>query len=179
MAVTRRGGFSMEYAVMVVVIVGACLGMSMYVQRALAGRWRGVGDAFGHGRQYGCGTSQALGFAVTAHGRYGADWWRPDSPCGSDVCDPWNHCGTSPLCDKNECGYAQECGSYTGYGATAAEASQNARAGLSAMCPNCGGTNCATCCQGVGQPMSKSRRIGATRYLCITEDAARPACVSG
>ena len=52
MGVIRRGGFSIEYAVLIAVVSAAVLGMSVYVQRALAGRWRSVGDTFGQGRQY-------------------------------------------------------------------------------------------------------------------------------
>ena len=33
-------------------MIAAVLGMSIYVKRALEGRWRQVGDTFGHGRQY-------------------------------------------------------------------------------------------------------------------------------
>ena len=48
----RQGGFTVEYAVVVVVVIAALLGMAVMVKRGLAGRWRSVGDTFGHGRQY-------------------------------------------------------------------------------------------------------------------------------
>ena len=53
MAMTRpRGSFMVEYAVMGAVLMAALLGMLVYVQRGLHGKWREVGDSFGHGRQY-------------------------------------------------------------------------------------------------------------------------------
>ena len=47
-----RGVFTVEYAIMGAVLVAALLGMLVYVQRGLQGKWREVGDSFGHGRQY-------------------------------------------------------------------------------------------------------------------------------
>jgi len=43
---------TVEYAFLIAVVVAALLGMSIYLKRGLSGRWRQVGDAFGHGRQY-------------------------------------------------------------------------------------------------------------------------------
>lgn len=51
MAITRGQG-TVEYAVLIAVTVAALVGMSVYTKRALAGRWRAVGDTFGYGRQY-------------------------------------------------------------------------------------------------------------------------------
>jgi Flp pilus assembly pilin Flp len=48
----RRGSFSVEYAVFLVVVIAALIGMSIYVKRALMGRWRQVGDTFGAGQQF-------------------------------------------------------------------------------------------------------------------------------
>ena len=48
----KRGSFSLEYAVTVVVVVAAMVGMGVCFKRALAGKWRGIGDSFGYGRQY-------------------------------------------------------------------------------------------------------------------------------
>lgn len=54
MAVTsrRRGILSVEYAALIAVVAAALIGMSVYLMRALSGRWRGVGDTFGYGKQY-------------------------------------------------------------------------------------------------------------------------------
>ena len=54
MAVTsaQRGQGMIEYAVLIAVVTAALLGMSVYTKRALAGKWKAVGDAFGYGRQY-------------------------------------------------------------------------------------------------------------------------------
>ena len=48
-----RGAFSIEYAAFIFILAAALLGMAVYFKRALEGRWRGVGDTFGYGRQYG------------------------------------------------------------------------------------------------------------------------------
>ena len=47
------GSFSLEYATLIVIVAAAMIGMAIYVKRALSGRWRAVGDAFGYGKQYG------------------------------------------------------------------------------------------------------------------------------
>lgn len=52
MAVRRRGGFIIEYAVLTAVVTAALIGMAFYVKRGLAGRWRDGADTFGFGRQY-------------------------------------------------------------------------------------------------------------------------------
>ena len=49
---SQRGVFGVEYVVLIVVVVATLLGMAVYTMRALCGRWRDVGDAFGHGRQF-------------------------------------------------------------------------------------------------------------------------------
>ena len=48
----RAGNFSIEYAFLIAVIAAAMVAMGVYMKRALSGRWRGVGDTFGFGRQY-------------------------------------------------------------------------------------------------------------------------------
>jgi len=47
-----RGQNAMESALVIVLVGAAAVGMSLYVKRALAGKWRQVGDVFGQGRQY-------------------------------------------------------------------------------------------------------------------------------
>ena len=54
----RRGMLTVEYAFFVAILVAALIGMSLYLMRSLCGAWRGVGDAFGHGRQYQSGTTR-------------------------------------------------------------------------------------------------------------------------
>lgn len=48
----NRGFSSIEYAVLIAVAAAALVGMSLYTMRAVSGRFRQVGDAFGYGRQY-------------------------------------------------------------------------------------------------------------------------------
>jgi len=48
----RSASFSLEYATLIVIVAAAMIGMAIYVKRALMGKWRSVGDTFGHGKQY-------------------------------------------------------------------------------------------------------------------------------
>lgn len=48
----HRGSVPLEYAGLVAIATAAFLGMSVYSVRALCGKWKGIGDQFGHGRQY-------------------------------------------------------------------------------------------------------------------------------
>jgi len=48
----RKAFLSLEYTLLIAIIAAALIGISMYLKRAISGRWRGVGDTFGHGRQY-------------------------------------------------------------------------------------------------------------------------------
>jgi len=53
MIIKRKKGFlTLEYVILFVVIVAALLTMSVYLKRALSGKWRSAGDVFGFGRQY-------------------------------------------------------------------------------------------------------------------------------
>jgi len=47
-----RGFLSLEYALLVAVLIAALVGMAVYLKRSLSGKWRQAGDAFGQGRQY-------------------------------------------------------------------------------------------------------------------------------
>jgi len=47
-----QGQSAIEYAVLAAIVAAALVGMSVYTKRALAGKWRAVGDTFGYGRQY-------------------------------------------------------------------------------------------------------------------------------
>jgi len=57
-----RGQDTIEWAVLIGVVGAALVGMSFYVKRALAGKWRQVGDTFGQGRQYEPGTTSVIKF---------------------------------------------------------------------------------------------------------------------
>ena len=52
MSKLRKAFLSLEYALLIAIIVAALIGISIYLKRAISGRWRTVGDTFGHGRQY-------------------------------------------------------------------------------------------------------------------------------
>ncbi len=44
--------FSLEYAVMIIVLVAALFAMAAYLRRAISGKMRESADTFGYGRQY-------------------------------------------------------------------------------------------------------------------------------
>ena len=48
----QKGALTIEYAVLVAIVVAALIGMQVYMRRAICGRWREAADTFGHGRQY-------------------------------------------------------------------------------------------------------------------------------
>lgn len=48
----HTGSLSVEYAVLIAVVVATLVGMSVVLKRGLSGKWRSVGDVFGYGRQY-------------------------------------------------------------------------------------------------------------------------------
>ena len=74
----RRGSLSIEYGVLVVVAVAALLAMAVYFKRALGGRWRQVGDAFGYGRQYEPGVTRTTV----------VDRMPPNAPPPEPIADP-------------------------------------------------------------------------------------------
>ena len=47
-----KGSLTIEYAILIAIVVAALIGMQDYVRRAICGRWRAAADTFGHGRQY-------------------------------------------------------------------------------------------------------------------------------
>lgn len=48
----NKGYLSIEYALLIAIVVAAIISMTVYFRRALSGKWRDVGDSFGYGRQY-------------------------------------------------------------------------------------------------------------------------------
>ena len=54
----RKGFLSLEYAVLIAIVVAAFLGMMVYLKRGISGRWRQAADTFGYGRQYEPGVTQ-------------------------------------------------------------------------------------------------------------------------
>jgi len=49
---SKRAISSIEIATVIILILSALLIFGGYLQRALAGRWKSTGDAFGQGKQY-------------------------------------------------------------------------------------------------------------------------------
>ena len=50
--VGRRASFAIEQVALLAIVAAALAGTAVYAMRALCGKWRDVGDVFGHGRQY-------------------------------------------------------------------------------------------------------------------------------
>ena len=48
----KRGFLALEYVVLICILVAAVIGISIYLKRALSGKWRSAADTFGYGRQY-------------------------------------------------------------------------------------------------------------------------------
>jgi Flp pilus assembly pilin Flp len=48
----EKGLSSLEYALLIALVVTVLTAMAFYLQRSLSGKWRDVGDNFGFGRQY-------------------------------------------------------------------------------------------------------------------------------
>ena len=48
----KKGVHTTEYILVIVVVLGAFVAFQKYIFRGIAGKWRGVGDSYGFGRQY-------------------------------------------------------------------------------------------------------------------------------
>ena len=47
-----KGTITLEYVIIITVVVAALVGMSIYMKRAICGKWREAADAIGFGKQY-------------------------------------------------------------------------------------------------------------------------------
>jgi Flp pilus assembly pilin Flp len=47
-----KGSSVVEYALVIAAVAVALLGMSVYLKRAVCGKWKQSADVFGYGRQY-------------------------------------------------------------------------------------------------------------------------------
>ena len=48
----RRGSLSIEYSVLIAIIISSIIAMMVYVKRSMMGKLRDSADSFGFGRQY-------------------------------------------------------------------------------------------------------------------------------
>ena len=48
----RKAQNTVEYAMLIGIVIAALIGMSVYFRNAVAGKWRESADVFGHGRLY-------------------------------------------------------------------------------------------------------------------------------
>lgn len=53
----NTGSLSIDYALLIAVLVAVLLGMAVYLKRSLSGKYKEAGDTFGRGRQYEPGTT--------------------------------------------------------------------------------------------------------------------------
>lgn len=58
---TRRGYTTIEYAGLIAVVMAALLTMTLYVFRAVCGKWRDSANTLGDGRQYEFGVTTING----------------------------------------------------------------------------------------------------------------------
>jgi len=47
-----KGSAIVEYALVIAAVAVALIGMSVYLKRAVCGKWKQSADTFGYGRQY-------------------------------------------------------------------------------------------------------------------------------
>ena len=52
MKLLRKAQNTVEYAMLIGIVIAALIGMSVYFRNAVAGKWRESADTFGHGRLY-------------------------------------------------------------------------------------------------------------------------------
>jgi Flp pilus assembly pilin Flp len=48
----RKAFLAIEYTILIAVLIAALIGISVYLRRAISGKWRDAADTFGFGRQY-------------------------------------------------------------------------------------------------------------------------------
>lgn len=48
----KKAMSTIEYAMLIAIVVAALIGMQFYLRRAVCGHWKQSGDAIGFGRQY-------------------------------------------------------------------------------------------------------------------------------
>lgn len=56
----RQGQSTLEMCLALAVIIAALVGMFVILRGAIAGRWRGAADTFGHGLQYEAGVTTVV-----------------------------------------------------------------------------------------------------------------------
>jgi Flp pilus assembly pilin Flp len=56
-----KGASIVEYMLMIAAVAVAVIGMSVYLKRAVSGKWKQSVDVFGYGRQYDPNSTKTLG----------------------------------------------------------------------------------------------------------------------
>jgi len=62
----RRAVSIIEYAMLVLIILGVLFVMQFYVSRAFSGKWKSTGDSFGFGRQHSSTKTASCAYAQTS-----------------------------------------------------------------------------------------------------------------
>jgi len=125
-------------------------------------------------------------WTVTKKGVLAADLWDDQDRCGSDPCDPWNHCAPPPYSMTSTQGkvFSRWCGPYSASDWNQVTASTNASAAVWANCsaPLCGNYvthgPCTCCPTGIGEKGENLYlcpegiwSVGTPTYTCKTDDA--------
>lgn len=69
----NRAVSTVEYAMLIIIILGGLFLMRKQIARAVMGRWKAVGDSFGQGQQYAPGITQECGL-YAARNTSGTGW---------------------------------------------------------------------------------------------------------
>ncbi|MCM8797119.1 MAG: hypothetical protein NC923_04490 [Candidatus Omnitrophica bacterium] len=78
----KRASASMtlEYAILLAIVISVLVVMFNYMKFILEGRWRSVGDQFGYGRQYEPGVTESYSFSdadITNWSKTHPNWSAP------------------------------------------------------------------------------------------------------
>jgi hypothetical protein len=87
---SRKAISSIEVVTVVILVLAAFLSFGGYLQRAMAGRWRATGDAYGQGRQYdprGFGAIGENGGTMDCYFDQITNTWIDESLYRSNNCD--------------------------------------------------------------------------------------------
>ena len=99
----KKASSIMEFVMVFLVVMGAMLIFQNAFGRAIAGRWRSVGDSFGFGRQYSAKRTMECAVAVDPDGTN--DQWYSVPCADSKNCVRWDYnclitcAGVDPRCE--------------------------------------------------------------------------------
>ena len=109
----KKATSTIEYAMLIIIIMSAVLLSQRYILRGFAGRWKAAGDAFGQGKQYDPKKTVECAWSQQANAWYGPDcfdqaWKNSNYQLAYDNCV--STCIDTG--DLDSCGGASGCSSY-------------------------------------------------------------------